>query len=503
MGKKDGSITVPLCLALTALAVFILGLLEAVRYDGLSMDAKEWANLVAESLFAGYQPVLFDEYRMFLLDGGFGKGVCDIGRMQDEMEALAGDNFLPGEKNTGVNFYRMQTAGVEIPNYRLVTDEQGKVFIMQAAKAMKGEISLRAAEVIKERIENTDKKSQEGGNPEDFIAGANAALKGIAEEEGAKDAAQAEGAVRGQSKEVPADSLLQEDAPQKNLLEIIKALRQQGILTLVLPKGKTCSSKEISVDNCLLKRDCAKGSYKQGKNPGWYERILMQEFMKPLVGNAVQPKESGALSYGIEYIICGKGSDKENLKGVAKKLVLMREGLNFLYLQQDGAKQAQALSAAAAIAGASVNPAVIHAVKEGILAAWAYMESICDVRALLSGGKIPLIKDAACWQTQLMNLENALAGEYKGETNGMSYENYLDALLYLKTAKHAAYRCMDLMEHSLRSTKGYEACRMDTMLVGMKAKSEYHANTLFWGLLGTSGIGGYQFLEEVSYIYGE
>ena len=181
----------------------------------------------------------------------------------------------------------------------------------------------------------------------------------------------------------------------------------------------------------------------------------------------------------------------------------MREGLNFLYLQQDGAKQAQALSAAAAIAGASVNPAVIHAVKEGILAAWAYMESICDVRALLSGGKIPLIKDAACWQTQLMNLENALAGEYKGETNGMSYENYLDALLYLKTAKHAAYRCMDLMEHSLRSTKGYEACRMDTMLVGMKAKSEYHANTLFWGLLGTSGIGGYQFLEEVSYIYGE
>ena len=85
MGKKDGSITVPLCLALTALAVFILGLLEAVRYDGLSMDAKEWANLMAESLFAGYQPVLFDEYRMFLLDGGFGKGVCDIGRMQDEM----------------------------------------------------------------------------------------------------------------------------------------------------------------------------------------------------------------------------------------------------------------------------------------------------------------------------------------------------------------------------------------------------------------------------------
>ena len=40
--------------------------------------------------------------------------------------------------------------------------------------------------------------------------------------------------------------------------------------------------------------------------------------------------------------------------------------------------------------GASVNPAIIEAVKYGILAAWAYVESVLDIRALLDGDKIKI-----------------------------------------------------------------------------------------------------------------
>ena len=375
MGRTEASVTAPLCLALAISAVLLLALLEAARYDGLRADAKEWANSTVESLFAGYQPVLFDKYRLFLLDGGFGTGVCDRARIQDEMEALGAENCLPQSGASGVNFYRLWPDGAEIDGYRLVTDEGGAVFIMQAAAAMKQEMGQRAAGAIKNRIENMDQKSQEGGNPEDSIKGAQEALKGMAAKQEAEAAAGAEPG--GQTKEAGAEQPLQEDP-----LEMLKKLRKQGILTLVLPKGKTLSAKEICVDNCLLNRKLAKGSYKQADSPGWYERILMQEWMKPFAGNAVNPEEDGALSYGMEYLICGRGSDAENLKSVIKKLLLLREGLNFLYLQQDAAKQAQALSAATAIAGASVNPAVIHAVKEGILAAWAYAESLCDAKAL-------------------------------------------------------------------------------------------------------------------------
>ena len=85
----------------------------------------------------------------------------------------------------------------------------------------------------------------------------------------------------------------------------------------------------------------------------------MQEYLKPLIGNAVTPKVGGALSYGVEYLICGKKSDEENLKGTVRKLLLLREVMNFLYLQGDHAKQAEALSAASAIAGITGNPAII------------------------------------------------------------------------------------------------------------------------------------------------
>ena len=73
-GKKDASITVSLCLAFTAIAVLLLTLAEGARYDGLKADAEDLTNLAAESLCAGYQPFLFERYRMFFLDAGFGQG---------------------------------------------------------------------------------------------------------------------------------------------------------------------------------------------------------------------------------------------------------------------------------------------------------------------------------------------------------------------------------------------------------------------------------------------
>ena len=80
MIKKEASVTLFVCLAVPVLAVLILSLLEGARYCGLKADAKEWPNLAAESLFAGYQSVLLDEYGLFFLDGSFGTGELNIQR---------------------------------------------------------------------------------------------------------------------------------------------------------------------------------------------------------------------------------------------------------------------------------------------------------------------------------------------------------------------------------------------------------------------------------------
>ena len=65
------------------------------------------------------------------------------------------------------------------------------------------------------------------------------------------------------------------------------------------------------------------------------------------------------------------------------KLLLLREGVNFVYILADGEMRHSAELLAAAIAGGA--PGVTTALTAALLAAWAYGESLLDVRILLAG----------------------------------------------------------------------------------------------------------------------
>lgn len=503
------SVTAPLCLAIPVIAMLIFGLLEAARYCGLESDAKEWGNLAAESLFAGYQPFLLKEYQLFFLDASFGKDKLDLEAAEGRMEALLNDNLAAPSVGKGMFLYQMDVMGAEVAEVRLATDEDGKVFEMQAAEAMKHEIGRRAAKALLGQIEGMKEKRQEGQERESYIEDAGKALEELQNQE--REAAEASPEGETPEETAPAEAA-REELPE-NPIEVISEIRKNGILSLVLPRDKTVSGKTVSTDDCLMQRSCQTGTYSLDKKPGWYERVLMQEYVKDHAGNALAPKEEGALSYGTEYLICGKSSDKKNLEKTVNKLAMLREAANFLYLQTDEEKKAQALVAASLLAGASANPAVITIVKQGILAAWAYAESICDIKALLAGGREPFIKSAASWKTSLSGLAEAVAKDYAGEggeaawaddeaAKGMSYEDYLDALLYEKSVKTLAYRSMDLMEKHLQKEERHDAYRMDHMAVGAKIRVEYAADTLFLGIFGTDPVGGYYFLERADYAYG-
>lgn len=494
--KAEASVTVPLCIALTILAVFILGLVEAARYYGLKENAKDVTNLAVESLFAGYQPFLLKEYQMFFLDGGFGLDRLNPEAAEDEMEMLLYENLIAAKEKDGMSLYHMSTADAEVTEYRLATDDNGKVFEAHAANVMKREIGKRAAKEILEKIRGIQDK--DSLDPEEAIKNADQTLqewKAQTEKEGDAAKAQTEEVKEQKETTAPSQEVLE------NPMDTIKTVRKNGVLALVLPPEKTVSAKTVSVDQCLMKRKLQKGNFHPQTDVSWYDRILMQEFIKQFAGNALHPSENGALSYGVEYVVAGKDSDEKNLKKIVNILLLLRESINFLYLQTDGAKKAEALAAATAIAGASANPLVITAVKQGILAAWAYIESICDVKALLSGGKIPLVKNAGNWQTQLSNLAGGAGMDYKGESSGLSYETYLDVFLYAKTVKQAAYRTMDLMEWNTRNEDGYENCRMDRMVTGMKITGEYNADAVFSGIFGKEYDFNFHFWERAEYVY--
>lgn len=501
--KFSGSLSIYFALLITCIGVMILVLVEIARFSGLNSNAGEYTNLAEESLFAGYQPVLLEEYDMFWLDGGFGGADFSMESGEAEMEALLYDNLQSQEKGFGMDLYRMQVDSVSMTKYLLATDRDGKVFQSQAAAVYKEKMGEIGVEEILSRIQKITDAKNAGGNPQEQITSAESALQAIREQQAAQQGTQqaaqqgTQQAIKGISKGQQGEDT---SLAAENPLEVNRQLRSLGVLSLTLPANAVLSGKSINTNHALLKRKCQKGTDNDTIKTGAAERILFQQYIKEYNGSFLNPAESKGLSYGTEYVIAGKGSDQENLEYVVKELLLIREAVNFLYLNTNQEKQAQALTAATVLAGVSANPLLVEAVKQGILAAWAYGESICDVKILLSGGKIPLQKTDASWNIQLSNLGDVVSGNYQGSSYGQDYEDYLQALMYTLSTKKASYRCMDLMEYTMKQS-GYQHAKMDHMIFRMEIQAKYHTSAIFSSLLGEDMVGGYKFQKESNYCY--
>ena len=168
------------------------------------------------------------------------------------------------------------------------------------------------------------------------------------------------------------------------------------------------------------------------------------------------------MKYQMEYILAGQDTDWKNLEQVAKKLLRWREVANVLYLFSDTAKMAEAEAMAAALTAVVLLPELIEPVKFTILFAWAYVESLQDVKTLLNGGRVPLSKTAADWKTginSIKNVKGSLAENSGG--NGLNYKEYLQLMVFLQDKETRIERAMDIMEMDIRRTPGNASFRLD------------------------------------------
>ena len=137
------------------------------------------------------------------------------------------------------------------------------------------------------------------------------------------------------------------------------------------------------------------------------------------------------------------------------------------------------------------SPEIKDAVKATILFAWSYAESVKDIRILLDGNKLPLLKTESTWNTSLSQLLlfTSCLDQYKKSEEGMIYEDYLRFFLSLKSEKELLYRFMDICEMDIRITEGNEFFQMDGCVSAVKAKANI-----------SSGYGnGYQITRTYSY----
>ena len=194
------------------------------------------------------------------------------------------------------------------------------------------------------------------------------------------------------------------------------------------------------------------------------------------MGSYLHPKEEGALSYQIEYLLIGKDRDSENLKGVVNTLCAVREAANVCYLYSDASKCAEAEAVATALATTLGVPEISPLLKTSLLLGWAYAESLYDVRCLLEGEKIPLLKNSNSWHYSLQGALQMEEGE-KTEQAGLSYEDYLRIMLMLEKKDILTDRAMNMVEADIRMTPGNRAFRLDACYdyveIEVEIKSKY------------------------------
>lgn len=516
-GKK-GSITVFLALLLTMISSFLFALLETARVTGLDTRTELVSDMALESVFAEYQQDVYKNYGVLLLDGAYGSSDFQMQKVEKRLEEMACINLCSSENQTR-EFYQLEITGCQIPKYQLATDENGDVFRCLAAKTAREEAAVQAVESFADEIQEKESLEAEHGTVEEYLDAAEEAAQKAAEE-AAQKAVEEAGQERGgeseqEERETVGENEQKEAETEKNgdtasnlpgnienPIDEAKKWKKSAVLSMVVQDEAALSNKAISTENCLLHRQKQEGNlHTEGKI---LDELWFLKYLETHMGTFQNPKSNRVLDYEMEYVLKGKSSDRENLEGAVKSLIAIREISNLAFLAKDAEKQAEAGELAMTLMGWTANPVAISAAKWGILGAWAYTESILDVRALLEGRKISWMKSSEEWTSGIGEMGAFMEGYAMAKdcVHGWDYMEYLQFLLCFEKDNKVNYRSMDLIEANTNVLER-ETIQMDHMIVTCEARMSYETQPLFWKYveLGDLGLNGFDFGWNGSYTY--
>jgi hypothetical protein len=271
---------------------------------------------------------------------------------------------------------------------------------------------------------------------------------------------------------------------------------------------KALSGKKINGNKLPSHGVSKRGTMRMEKeHHGAAADVLFREYLMMYFPNYLEKEKKTGLDYQAEYLIGGKLSDEGNLKEVVKRLLLIREGMNYLYCLENTQMNMEAESMAIALTGFLGLPAVTSATKHALLLAWAYGESLIDVRILLDAGKVPVRKENGDWHLSLENLgklTEILRQGASGTEKGISYQGYLRILLHMGSLKRQKMRALDLIQTELQAKKETSSFQAENCITAIHTKTEWKCGTMFWSLPEVIlGIGSetHQFIQEGSLSY--
>lgn len=442
---KQGEVTAFLSMVFILLISFISGILQIVSIQTAKNISRLETDRAIFSVFGEYEKTLLEDYHVFALEGSYGSG--------DYKE----ENIL-----RRMHYYGSTDTQYEITAVQYLTDNFGQAFREQVLAYMEQKFGIGM-------IRNITGMTEEWKHQE---------IKG-------KDMEEKEKSFLDRLNEIKESS---EQEIEEDPFTCMEEIEKSGLLSVVLPKEMKLSGREVSLEKQASYRrlTSGRGSFPmRGNMDGIEEKLLYNEYVLRCFENAgmerngesqdEEEKKQKPLLYEVEYILEGKKSDRENLEAVLMKIFLIRMALNYAYLMGAAEKQTEAKALAVTISIILLNPELEEPLSQLILLAWAAGESIVDIRTLLSGKKAPLLKNSGNWQVSLFSLFTLGKGsenmQGNGAEEGISYEEYLRAFLFLKDKESITMRTIDRIEENLSEVRKMEFFRADQCITKIQTKN--------------------------------
>lgn len=438
MGKKEcrGEVTAYLSLIFILFITFIGGIMESASIQIAKNYRRADTNRAMECVFAEYQKELLEEYDIFALDGGYETGRYSRKKVTDRLD-----------------YYGVGSVKHDVERIRFLTDKGCGDFLGQVSAYMEHKYGIDA---VKDMLDMTSVWGQQKERAEDY-----------AEEE--------------DSWQESMEDLLEENESElpkeNNPITHIGQLKTSPVLKLVMPRDRNVSEKSVRDEEMLAfrERNQGYGDFSDVSENGNLTTLIFGEYLLEHFKSFTDTEHTSTLDYELEYMLAGKNSDKENLEYVIRKIIFFRFVPNYAYIQTDREMKAEAETAALALCTILAVPAITEAAAQGILLAWAYGESIMDVRSLLKGSRVPLVKSKESWQLQFSKLLTLGTEEDRSEgrddENGLRYSEYLRMMLFLAKRDTVALRSLGIIEQNMRKLYGQPYFRADYCIGKMEIRS--------------------------------
>ncbi len=345
--KHKGSITVFLTLIMLTMLVLTSCIIESVKIQNMKSYQRIVNESAIQSVFGEYNKTLRDSYGILAIDGSY------------MTSFYSEDNLLDRFKYYGGSVDRTNIEGIQ-----LLTDNNCSALREQIIYYMESNYGL------------------------DYISNITGEL-GSWEELDLGELETSDEKVHAESQMDELSEVLGETQEGGGLLEGFKGFDLDVVFALV-SKNIEVSTASAIMEELPSVRDINRGfgnTYQLDYNT-LAEKTFVVEYIGKFLPHAVQTQEmyseelegesvsevaiqgmtgSNELKYQQEYLLGAKNSDKENLKNVVHKLLLLRTPVNYAYLLTDTVKKGEAAILAGTLCVASAGTIPQEAIYQTLL----------------------------------------------------------------------------------------------------------------------------------------